>query len=50
MPILTSWGPIEDDRLLILFILQGDLADSDLVGTNRRRQAADIVYSSGRFG
>ena len=30
--ILTSFCIIEDDRLQILFILQGDLADSDLVG------------------
>ena len=44
--ILTSFCIIEDDRLQILFILQGDLADSDLVGTNRRRKAADIVYFS----
>ena len=30
-----------------IFILEGDLADSDLILYNRRRQAADIVYSSG---
>ena len=26
-----------------MFFLQGDLADSDLILSNRRRQAADIV-------
>ena len=45
--ILTSWGLIEDDRVQILFILQGDLADSDLVGPVEDDRLPDMIHSLG---